>query len=41
MNQVELECTDVFEGEHTEQEMKVIFTRKWVEFINEKERQAD
>ena len=37
MNNVEIECTNVFKEEHTEQELQVIFTQKWVEFINQKE----
>lgn len=39
MNQIEVECTNVFEEGHSEEELRIIFTQKWVDFINQKEQQ--
>lgn len=41
MQQTESECKNVFKQDYTEQELRRIFTRKWVEYINEKQQQAD
>lgn len=39
MQQTESKCENIFEQEYTEQELSLIFTQKWVEFINKKEQQ--
>lgn len=42
MNHIEIECTNVFSSEHSAkslEEKSIIFTQKWVEFINQKENQ--
>ena len=41
MNQIKIECKSVFRTENAEQskeEKSALFTKKWVEFINRKER---
>lgn len=41
MSHVEVECTNVFEEKHSEEELRIIFTQKWVDFINQKEQQEN
>lgn len=41
MNRIEVECKNVFSSENDKQskeEKRTLFTKKWVEFINLKER---
>lgn len=41
MQKTEEECTNIFEQGHTDQELRILFTQKWVEFINQKEQQEN